>query len=176
MKIAIISATLLISAAAAQAAGTAANTAAETAIDTAAQALAGAKWNKSVFWSEKALSTPGLSTADTVRALTSLCVAQTKLNRFGEAWNSCNAAVTAGPAEWTGYINRGNLRVMTGDVPGARADYARAKALNPAHPIAQAAADMTLTARSPLTPSFVGLGSGGAAVQTASSKTATDEQ
>ena len=64
----------------------------------------------------------------------------------------------------------------TGDVPGARADYARAKALNPAHPIAQAAADMTLTARSPVTPSFVGLGSGGAAVQTASSKTATDEQ
>ena len=170
MKIAAIIATLLLSATAAQAAG--------TTLDTATQALAAGKWQQSAFWSQKALATPGLSTADTVKALTSLCVAQTKLSRFSLAYDTCGKAVTAGPAEWTSYINRGNLRLMTGDIPGARADYARANALNPAHPVVRAAAQMTLSLRSVLTASFVGVGAGGAGVaQTASSvKTALGEQ
>lgn len=170
MKIAAIAAAVLMSATAAQAAG--------TTLDTATQALAAGKWNQAAFWSQKALTTPGLSTADTVKALTSLCVAQTKLNRFGEAYGTCSKAVAAGPAEWTSYINRGNFRIMTGDIQGARADYARAKALNPANPVVQAAAEMTLTPASVLTASFVVIGGGGAGVaQTATSaKTALGEQ
>lgn len=170
MKAAVISATLLLSVTAAQAA--------DTALDTATQALAAGRWNKSVFWSQKALHAATLSTAETVKALTALCVGQIKLSRFAEAAETCDTAVSVGPAEWTSYINRGNLRSMTGDAPGALADYARAKALNPTHPVTQAAANVKLIIPSKLTASFVGLGAGGTSVaQTATSaKTAAGEQ
>ena len=39
-----------------------------------------------------------------------------------------------GPAEWPGDINRGNLPTLAGDARRAKADYARAQALIPAHP------------------------------------------
>lgn len=169
MKIAVISATLLLSVTAAQAA--------DTALDAATQALAAGRWNKSAFWSQKALAAPGLSSADTVKALTALCIAQAKLGRLSQADETCDQAVVLGPAEWTGYINRGNLRVLTGDVAGAQADYARAKALKPGHPVAQAAAEMLLTVGTPLTASFVGLGRDRTAVvQTATSGRTAGEQ
>lgn len=169
MKTAIISAALLLSISSAQAAN--------TALDTATHALAAGQWSKSVFWSQKALRT-NLSTAETVKALTALCVGQVKLNRFAEADETCDKAVTVGPAEWTGYVNRGNLRLMTGDTTGALADYARAVALNPSHPVAQSAAKKRVLTFSVYTASFMGLGAGGKAVaQTATvAKSSTGEQ
>lgn len=170
MKTAVISATLLLSVTSVHAAG--------TALDTATQALAAGKWNKSVFWSQKALHGAGLSTGETIQALTALCVGQIKLGRFAEAAETCDKAVVVGPAEWTGYLNRGNLRALTGDSLGARADYARARDLNPAHPVTQAAASAKTIAPSMLTASFIGLGAGGPSIaQTATSiKGAAGEQ
>lgn len=138
--------------------------AANPSLDTATQALAAGKWKKSVFWSQKALRTPNVSTADTLAALTALCVGQTKLGRFAQADATCNKTVAAAPAEWSGYLNRGNLRAMIGDTHGARADYARAQALNPAHPATQAAAQMKTIPPLAFTPSFIAFGAGGSAV------------
>lgn len=121
-----------------------------------ARALASGLWSQSAAYSLRALETPGLSAADTLHALTALCISQTKLANFEDAMSTCDKAVKASPAEWTAYINRGNLKAMLGYTSSAKADYARAQALNPTHPVVQAAMESRFS-RSMTTAPFVGI-------------------
>lgn len=153
MKTVIISASFLLTAFSVQAAET-------PYVAQSTRALASGLWSKSVAFSTKALATPGLTSDDTLKALTALCISRTKLGQFTEAWGACDKAVETAPAEWTAYINRGNLRAMLGYISAARADYTRAQSLNPTHQVVQAAIESKYSG-SMITAPFVGIGAPG---------------
>jgi tetratricopeptide (TPR) repeat protein len=145
-----LTAALVLAAFSAQAGATASS----QLLNRSAKAMMSEDWYTGSLASRKALGLPNLNTWETMAALNNLCIFQTKLGLFKEALVTCTKSVERGPDQWANYINRANLLAMTGDARGAKADYARAKELNPTSPDLRPSRLMK-----PVTPSFIALAS-----------------
>jgi len=96
-----------------------------------ATAALNADWQRGASLSRRLLSTPDLSSEIAAAGWSHLCVHLTNLADFGNAMVACNKSVALEPASWGNYMNRANLYVARNEMPQARSDYNRAKALNP---------------------------------------------
>jgi len=96
-------------------------------------AIKQSRWDSSAQYNSTVLDVPGLSRAEEVVALNNLCIAMAHLPDTDKAMQACDNAIEAAPELWGGYVNRGRLRMATGALSGAYADFAHAKLLNPGH-------------------------------------------
>jgi Flp pilus assembly protein TadD len=92
-------------------------------------------WRSGASYSRKLLALPDLSSTQSAAAYSHLCMHLTNLAQFDAALVACNRSVALEPTAWGSYVNRGNVYLALGDTAGARANYNRAKAMNPSAPI-----------------------------------------
>lgn len=94
-------------------------------------AIKHSQWESSAQYNSAALKMPGLTKAEEVVALNNLCIAMAYLPDTDKGVAVCDKAVEAAPERWSGYLNRGHLKLTLGASRGAYADFAQAKLLNP---------------------------------------------
>jgi hypothetical protein len=99
-------------------------------------AMRNSEWLAGVRLAHVALNSRALDAYDTLVATTSLCIQLANAGREGEATEACDRSIALSPERWSGYLNRANLRLMTGDRSRAMMDYAKAQSLNPQQDIA----------------------------------------
>ena len=88
-------------------------------------------WNTGERLAGAALRDSTLSEREELAAVTSLCVQAANAGDLSRAMSACDRSVSLAPGRWGGYLNRANVRMLTGNRTGAVADYAVAKSLNP---------------------------------------------
>lgn len=94
-------------------------------------AIKHSQWVSGAEFSSAALKMPGLTEAQEIIALNNLCIAMGNLPDKGKALDVCDKAVEAAPERWSGYSNRGYLKLSMGLASAAATDFAQAKLLNP---------------------------------------------
>ncbi len=103
-------------------------------LDKSADAVTAKNWVAGAGAASDLVETEGLTPLQTAMAQNNLCIHMTQLQRFGGALDACDAAVAYAPEAWAVYVNRGNLLYAMGKRGAAKADYAKAKTLNPTEP------------------------------------------
>lgn len=139
MKTATVLASLLISASVTSAAR--AETYSEL-LHKSAAAMMAEEWRTALSHTRELLALPYLTGEQRAAGLTHLCVQLTQVGRTGEALRACNASIALNAKDWGAYVNRGNALSALGYRTAAKADYRKAKELNPTSQAVDVAADM----------------------------------
>jgi tetratricopeptide (TPR) repeat protein len=101
------------------------------------QAVQSKDWYQGEKLATAAITAGGLTANEKSAALNNLCVSQSLKRAYADAAETCSQAVALTPARESAYVNRGNLYAKMGKPSLARADYAKAKELNPSSTLAE---------------------------------------
>jgi tetratricopeptide (TPR) repeat protein len=100
-------------------------------LDKSARAIVAEKWRAGLAATRELLDTPNLTTKQRAEGLTHLCIHLTQIGRVEHALRACNESIAFNDSEWGAYVNRGNAHSAMGNRIAAKADYRKAKELNP---------------------------------------------
>ncbi|MGE3475879.1 MAG: hypothetical protein AB7H70_08730 [Rhodospirillaceae bacterium] len=100
-------------------------------LDKSARAIVAEKWRAGLAAARELLDMPNLSTAQRAEGLTHLCIHLTQIGRTEHALRACNESIALNPGGWGAYVNRGNAHSAMGNRIAAKADYRKARHLNP---------------------------------------------
>lgn len=96
-----------------------------------ARAIVAEKWRAGLKATRELLDMPNLSAAQRAEGLTHLCIHLTQIGRTEHALRACNESIALNPGGWGAYVNRGNAQSAMGNRIAAKADYRKARELNP---------------------------------------------
>lgn len=133
-----------------------------TLLDKSARAIVAEKWRAGLAATRELLDMPNLTAAQRAEGLTHLCIHLTQVGRTEHAMRACNESIALNGSDWGAYVNRGNAHSAMGNHIAAKADYRKAKELNPTTETIEIAESMKSD-----TPFIFGRPSGGAATQQA---------
>lgn len=105
-------------------------------------AIKHSQWESGAHYNIAALKMPGLTLAEEVVALNNLCIATAYLPDMDKGMEACDKAVAMAPDRWSGYLNRGHLKIAMGSPRSAAVDFAQAKLLNPDQDLSAATAPL----------------------------------
>ncbi|MGE3334106.1 MAG: tetratricopeptide repeat protein [Rhodospirillaceae bacterium] len=100
-------------------------------LDKSARAIVAEKWRAGLAATRELLDTPNLTAAQRAEGLTHLCIHLTQIGRSEHALRACNESIALNGGDWGAYVNRGNAHSALGNRIAAKADYRKAKELNP---------------------------------------------
>ncbi|MCA0202283.1 MAG: hypothetical protein LCH56_15865 [Proteobacteria bacterium] len=100
-------------------------------LDKSARAIVAEKWRTGLAATRELLDTPNLTTEQRAAGLTHLCIHLTQIGRTEHALRACDESIALNGADWGAYVNRGNVHSAMGNRIAAKADYKKAKELNP---------------------------------------------
>lgn len=94
-------------------------------VKASALALDAGEYGRALELAEQALDLV-LTPEDRAAALNNICIAQTYLQRFEEALETCDKLIRGSLPDWRYLNNRANAHLQSGDIDAAVADYGRA--------------------------------------------------
>lgn len=115
-------------------------------LDKSAQAIVAEKWRMGLSATRQLLDMPYLTSEQRAEGLTHLCIHLTQIGRTLQAKRACDESIALNASDWGAYVNRGNALSAMGYRIAAKADYRKAKELNPtaeAITVAEAMQDAT---------------------------------
>lgn len=111
-------------------------------LDKSAKAIIAEEWRTGLAATRDMLELPYLTTEQRASGFTHLCIHLTQIGRATEALRACNQSIALNANDWGAYVNRGNALSALGFRIAAKADYRKAKAMNPTSEAVTVAADM----------------------------------
>ncbi len=101
-------------------------------LDKSARAIVAEKWRAGLAATREFLDTPNLTADQRAAGFTHLCIHLTQIGRTDHALRACNESIALNGGDWGAYVNRGNAHSAMGNRIAAKADYRKARELNPA--------------------------------------------
>lgn len=100
-------------------------------LDKSARAIVAEKWRAGLSATRDLLELPNLTSVQRAEGLTHLCIHLTQMGRTDHALRACDQSIALNASDWGAYVNRGNAHSAIGQRIAAKADYRKAKELNP---------------------------------------------